>query len=89
MNNHAREVTELQCWRCLSWTGQSWGGFYSWQQILPGTGLDAQLGPALGKSMGGFELPDQPEDASDASGTPVRFKSGADFQVSSAGGGDE
>lgn len=88
MNNHAREVIELQCWRCLSWTGQSWGGFYSWQQILPGTGLDAQVG----KSKGGFELLDQPlltEDVSAASGTPVRFKSGADFQVSSAGGGDE
>lgn len=83
----------LQCWRCLSWTGQSWGGLHSWQHGLPGTGLPAQVGPALGKSMGAFELaleqPGLTEDVSAVSGIPVSFNVTADFQVSSAGGGDE
>lgn len=61
MNNHAREVIEATVLEMFKLDRAEGGGLYSWQQVLLGAGMDAQVGPALGKSMGGFELAlDQP-----------------------------
>lgn len=78
VNNPAREVIEAAVLEMFKLDRAELGGLHSWQQVLPGSGLDAQVGPALGKSMGGFELAlDQPlltEDISAVSGIPVSFK---------------
>lgn len=88
VNNRAREVIEAAVLEMFKLDrAELGGGLYSWQQLLLGTGLDAQVGPALGKSMGGFELAlDQPlltGDVSAISGIPGRFKCWCRF--SSAG----
>lgn len=39
-------LLKLHGLRCFNWTRQNYGGIYFWQQVLLGSGLDVQVGPA-------------------------------------------